>query len=66
LSFFGRAGVASGKDDVKMKQTALSGSILFYIMPFLSFRFGFATTDTGSGTESMHSSALRAFGFVTF
>ena len=102
LSFFGQAGVATGKDDgVKMTQTAFSGGIQLYVLPVLSFRFGFATTVTeiekdnnhrerelgplvgavasvpvgvftlGTSatvirTESMHSSALRAFVFVTF
>lgn len=102
LSFFGQAGVTSGKDDdVKMTQTAFSGGIQLYVLPVLSFRFGFATTlseiekdknnrerelgplvgavasypvgvftlgtsATVIRTESMHSSALRAFAFVTF
>jgi hypothetical protein len=102
ISFFGQAGNSSGKEDgVRMSQTAFSGGIQFYLLPVLSFRFGFATTVTevekvktkreselgplvgavasiplgvftlGTSatiirTESMNSTALRAFAFITF
>jgi hypothetical protein len=102
MSFFGQAGASTAKDDdVRLSQTAFAGGIQLYLLPVLSFRFGFATTITeiekdknhreselgplvaavasipigvftfGTSatvirTESMHSTALRAFAFISF
>lgn len=55
LSFFGQAGVASGKDDdVKMTQTAFTGGVQLYVLPVLSFRFGLATTVTEIEKNNNH------------
>lgn len=102
VSFFGQAGVSSGKDDeVRMTQKAFSGGLRLYPLPILAFRFGLATTvseieevktqrknelgplvgadmiipfgvfslgtsATVIRTESMHTSALRAFVLISF